>query len=123
VKPYHYKQSIASFRGRNNRTKTKILTFLNDRATRGNKKYFTAVELVLYCGVNRNYLRCRIGKWYDWRYLKRRPVQKDNTLMYEYAIAERGKHFLADIAPLEVIKLCAAEINEWLSHIPVRLPN
>lgn len=73
----------ATFLGKHNEPKSKILLFLMDRKHRGIITGFTAKQLHMETGVNYNYLLTKLSKWAKW-----------GGPCFSYIIGDRGIHFV-----------------------------
>lgn len=103
----------ATFHGIHNATKSKVLIVLYWlKNTVGDNTGMSAIELSEKAGVNYNYLKTRIGKWHDWKYVSRRAVgQSKGRPIYRYTIAQRGEHFIEDIVPRDILARYIDEIK------------
>ena len=81
------------------------------------KPGLNARQLHSESGVNYDYLRSRLGKWFKWGYVSRR-AHDDRTgkPMFYYTIATRGEHFIQHIIPKEVLTRYINEINQYCSN-------
>ncbi|MBA7647904.1 hypothetical protein ES703_55683 [subsurface metagenome] len=107
----------ATFRGVHNAAKTKVLMVLYDRELqKGVSTGLTARQLHFESGVNYDTLRSRLGKWHGWGYVSRRG--KDDgagRATWYYYLAARGKRFLEDRVPRDVLKRYESEIRAFRS--------
>jgi len=105
----------ATFRGRHNGSKSKVLLVLYDiMYTLGVNTGVTARELHLLSGVPFNTVRSRLGLWWKWGYLGRRgKADGAGKLAYHYALAARGKHFVEDRIPPAKLKQYTEEIKTF----------
>ena len=114
-RPTGYRPHIATFSGVHNASKAKVLIILNHR--KYNLRLSTGLnvrQLHLESGVNYNYLRSRLGKWFKWKYLSRKAYDDGNGRpMFYYTIAVRGEHFIEYILPNDVFTRYINEINEY----------
>ena len=107
------KPHIATFNGKHNASKTKMLLVLYQRSIRG-LPGLTARGIVLESGLNHNYVRVKLSKLCEWGYLSRRAVDGGKCgPVYRYSIAKRGEHFLLDIVPDEKLKEYIHEIEVY----------
>lgn len=105
----------ASFHGIHNASKSKVLIVLYWlKNTVGDNTGLSVKELAEKSGCNYDYLKTRLGKWHDWRYVSRRAVgQVVGRPIYKYSIAQRGEHFIEDIIPKDIL---SRYIDEIKSH-------
>lgn len=89
---------IATFRGKHNEAKSKALITLLDRKEQGDGS-LTLRELARVSLVSYNYLKSRLGKWYQWKYITRRIANGKNRPVYTYSIAVRGEVFVKTRIP------------------------
>ena len=104
---------IATFRGKHNASKSKILLIcyhqkFMEQSTIG----FSARELAEISGVSYSYLKKRLSKWVEWKYLLRKATAGPHGKpVFVYSIATRGSHFLEDRAPKEKLDQYLREIR------------
>jgi len=113
-----YQPHLASFNGIHNASKTKALIILDHykhklRLSTG----LNVRQLHSESGVNYDYLRSRLGKWFKWKYVSRR-AHDDGTgrPMFYYTIAARGEHFINHIVPNDVLARYITEINQYRTN-------
>lgn len=120
-----YQEHIATFKGKHNMNKAKILLYLYAKKMRGDPSGRSAREIYLATGVPYNYLKSRLGVLTDWGYLDRRAIgRKKGRAIYHYRIAERGVRFVELRLPPEKYNQAVQEINEWQKQRfpPYKLP-
>lgn len=104
---------IASFKGKCNSCKSKVLLILNHFKD----KYLTAREINEYTGVSYEYLEARLSFWYNIRYVNRKPTSPaKGRPIWKYQIAERGKRFVELRMPPNRRDDYINEINAWLNE-------
>ena len=113
-----YKSRFATFRGSHNASKTKTLIILHHH--KYNLKLSTGLnvrQLHSESGVNYDYLRSRLGKWFKWKYVSRRAHDDGNGRpMFYYTITVRGEHFINNIVPKDVLTRYINEINQYRTN-------
>ncbi len=97
----------ATFNGRHNAVKAKTLIILYQLKD----KALSLAELVEATGESYNYLGSRIGKWVEWKYLKREIKMGANKPVFCYSLAVRGKRFVRYRLPLKRKLEYLAEIS------------
>lgn len=100
----------ATFKGRHNACKSKVLIVLYK--IRGYPKGLSLSELARDTGVKYSYLESRLGKWVQWDYIDRKIKQGDNRPVYCYYISARGIHFVEKRIPKKRRLDYEAEIRE-----------
>jgi hypothetical protein len=110
---YEYVGHKASFRGKNNTTKGKVLILLHARK---HKPGMTAGEIHKWTGVDYNYICARLVYWCQWRYIIRSPSQVNGRPCWSYRIAKRGERFVTTILPSPMRARLVAEINDYTSR-------
>ena len=103
---------IATFNGRHNEAKSKALITLLDYKEQG-LGGLTLKELARQSSVSYEYLKSRLGKWYEWKYVTRRATVNVDRPVYSYSIAARGRHFVEDIIPSDVLAQYMIELKEY----------
>jgi len=102
----------ATFNGRHNCCKSKTLVVLYHRKQKISETTgLTLRELSLASGVSYAYLKSRLAKWVEWKYLVRKMTDGINRPVYSYLIGERGEHFVEDRIPRERLVEYVAEIR------------
>ena len=103
---------IATFRGKHNASKSKVLLICYHRKFMEHSTIgLGARELAETSGVNYSYLKKRLPKWVEWKYLLRKATAgPQGKPVFVYSIAVRGSHFLEDRAPRE-------KLNQYLMEI------
>lgn len=107
-----YEEHVATFRGKHNKLKGKILIYLlhcfkNDLGSK------SAVELADATGVSLTSLQARLPLWTRWHYVNRRAVAGSRP-HYAYSITDRGIHFVRDRIPDVYYGEYVQEINEHI---------
>jgi len=109
------KPHFATFNEKHNVSKCKVLITLYHRKYKLKVNTGLGVsELHKQSGVNYDYIKSRVTKWVEWRYLERSV--KDNRVgrpLYVYRLADRGRHFIEDIVPRDWLERYIAEIQEF----------
>lgn len=104
-----FKQSHASFIGKNNESKCKALLVLLWHQREGHRKGLTHGEVVKKAGIPYNSFRA--GKFHEWNYISRETIHlKGRQPCYAYNIALRGKLILARV-PNDVMDRYIREIK------------
>jgi len=80
----------ATFRGRHNAVKAKVLIILHRLEGRA----LSLSELANVTGESYGYIGSRLAKWVEWGYLKRSIKLGINRPVYGYSIAKRGVRFV-----------------------------
>ena len=99
-------EGVATFNGKHNRSKAKVLVFLYDRLENTGQGFGLSVnELSKLLDIPKGSLKSLCTRWHSWHYLKRR-VKIDSTgeLVYCYALAERGKWFVTVRIPKDILQ-------------------
>lgn len=112
------KSHIATFNGVHNASKAKVFIVLYHLKYKlGLNTGLNVLDLYLQSGVNYDYLRSKLGKWYEWGFLSRRPVDSGKgRAVYTYMIAKRGEHFIEDIVPRDILNQYVAEIKAFRAN-------
>lgn len=113
----------ASFLGKNNATKLRVLLFLSlYRHKASGVAKFTAHEIAdKVPNVSSNYLSGKLGYWWLWGYVNRKPRECPGKLgraEYEYSLGAKGRHFIEDIVPVSIKKQVE---DELVTHIEGRV--
>jgi len=106
------KPVIATFRGKHNEAKSKALITLLDRKERGYGS-LTLRELARESSVSYEYLKSRLGKWYQWKYVTRRVTDGSTRPVYSYSITVRGESFVKTRIPPGVLAIYISELKEY----------
>lgn len=110
------RRHLANFDLKHNAAKAKIFIVLFHRLHRLKlTSGLTVGELHLQSGVGYDYLKSRVSKWCEWGYLGRRIRSTVGRPCFEYALAERGAHFVR-IIPQEWLERYIAEIQAFTSR-------
>lgn len=110
------KRHIATFQGKHNKNKAKVLIFLYYVRFHGFNKSYGAQELSIFTGCPYQSVLNSLGKWYKWRYLDRRAVGADGMRPhYAYTIGERGVHFIKNRIPPDKFNQYVKELNDHLA--------
>jgi hypothetical protein len=110
-----YQPHIATFNGKHNASKSKVLIYLNWR-DRNNLPLVSAAEIHRDTGVSLNYLRWRLTYWQkkNWEYIKRKVRSQDKgPPVYVYEIDIRGRQFVLWRIPADKRNQYIQEINDW----------
>ena len=75
------------FKGKHNRSKSKVLIFLAIRQQQGYGELVSARHLHEKTGVPLATLRDRLRLWYRWKYLTRRAVDDHGRAVFRYGVA------------------------------------
>lgn len=112
------KPHIATFNGVHNASKTKVFIVLYHLKHKlGLNIGLNVLDLHLQSGVNYDYLRTKLGKWHEWGFLSRKPVDSGKgRAVYTYMIAKRGEHFIEDIVPRDLLNQYVAEIKTFRAN-------
>jgi hypothetical protein len=102
----------ATFKGCHNSSKSKALIILYHRKhkllqTTG----LTLKELSIASGSSYAYLKSRLAKWVEWKYITRKITVGTNRPVYSYSIVERGEHFVEDRIPKDRLAEYIEEIR------------
>ena len=113
-----YRTHLASFNGIHNASKTKTLIILDHYKYKLKSNTGLNVrQLHLESGVNYNYLRSRLGKWFKWKYVSRRAHDDGSGRpMFYYTIADRGEHFINHVVPNDVRTRYINELNQYRTN-------
>ena len=106
------RSGIATFHGKHNEAKSKALITLLGRKERGYGG-LTLRELARESSVSYEYLKSRLGKWYQWKYITRRVTNGDIRPVYTYSIALRGEAFVKNRIPPDVLAIYISELKEY----------
>ena len=104
---------IGTFRGKHNASKSKILLICyHQKFMLHSAIALSARELAETSGVSYGYLKKRLAKWVEWKYLLRKATAGPlGQPVFVYTIAARGAHFLEVRAPREKLNQYLAEIK------------
>ena len=104
---------IATFKGRHNSVKSKVLIVLYHRRFKlGNRTGVGVAELAGLTGCNYNYLKSRLGKWAGWRYINRSlSIGERGHPAFLYSIDDRGKRFVEERLPRVRLEQYVSEIK------------
>jgi len=91
------KVMVASFRGKNNCAKAKVLITLYLRRQQGIKRGMTFMEVTRASKIP--YGSFHPSRWHRWNYINRRLSLEGGKPCYLYTIALRGIHFVEDRIP------------------------
>lgn len=109
------KPHLAIFNDRHNGSKCRVLIVLYHRKYKLKDTTGLGVgELHRQSGVNYDYIKSRVTKWVEWKYLERKV--RDNKAgrpLYVYTLAERGRHIIEDILPQDWLKRYITEIQAF----------
>ena len=72
----------------------------------------TLRELARESSVSYEYLKSRLGKWHQWKYVTRRVTNNGNRPVFTYSIALRGEAFVKTRIPPNVLARYIAELKE-----------
>lgn len=89
---------IASFRGKQNWDKVRVLVLLYVAERQGIASLTTRL-IVFNTDISPDYLYHRLPLWVKWRYLKR----SDSPDGFRYSLAPRGERFIERIVPAQVL--------------------
>jgi hypothetical protein len=103
---------IATFRGKHNEAKSKVLITLLDSKEKGYGG-LTLKEIARESSVSYEYLKSRLGKWYQWKYITRHVTNGSTRPVYSYSIAVRGEAFVNTRIPPEVLYRYTADLREY----------
>ena len=84
-----FKPVITTFRGKHNEAKSKALITLLDSKQK-DQGGLTLKQLSIFSGVSYEYLKSRLGKWHEWKYVTRHVTKGRNRPGPIVAIA--GEH-------------------------------
>ena len=103
---------IATFNGRHNAVKSKILltVLLNKEKENGS---MSARQLADASGEDYDYLLTRLGLWTKWKYLIRHTKSGDIRPVYCYSIGKRGEDFIQYRIPSGKIEEYQAELAAY----------
>ena len=104
----------ASFEGKNNISKGRVCLFLWFRWYRKNDHTkYGLLALEKYTGVSYKYLKTVLSTWAKWGYLDREMQEnKEGKPTWKYCIGDRGRRFIEDIVPAEIIMLWAKKMQD-----------
>jgi predicted ArsR family transcriptional regulator len=103
----------ATFNGRHNKQKSKLLIVLYDRLKNLKKRGGLRIrELAGASGVSYDYLRARLTLLYGWGYIHRRIIKKYNRPIYRYTITKKGIRFVEKRIPKDKLQEYIREIQE-----------
>jgi len=119
---FFYRKPMATFRGKHNSSKSKVIIVLYHRKYQLNESSgLSARELYLATGVNYSYLLARLSKWVEWHYLNRYATGANKGRpLWHYRVVPRGTNFLTDILYPDyftILQQYTQEINEFTSLI------
>ncbi len=119
---FFYRKPIATFNGRHNKSKSKVMIVLNHRKHQlHNNTGLSARQLYLATGVSHKYLLARLNKWVEWRYLNRYATgATKGRPLWHYRICMRGTRFMNDILYHNypgILQQYVREINEFTSLV------
>jgi len=110
------KRHIATFRGKHNVNKSKVLIYLFSRLYQGFNDALSAQELIRFTGCPHKSVLNKLTFWYNIRYLNRRAVGVDGGRPhYTYTLAERGIHFVRNRIPPDKFNQYVKELNDHLA--------
>ena len=101
-----YEEHYATFLGKHNRVKARVLVFLYDRLiTLGESSGLSVNELSVLTHVSKGSLASLCTRWHSWHYLNRRfKYDSSGTMMYGYTLSQRGQWFVVARIPQGVLK-------------------
>lgn len=109
--------AIATFRGMHNYVKSTILVILYNfsgvQTTDGTPAALSLASLVEVSGLKYNTLACSLGRWCRWHYIKKYKGSRG----YNYAIDDRGKHFIDNRLPPILRRQIEAEFWARMKNI------
>lgn len=109
----------ATFNGRHNACKSKALIVLYHRKYKLHQSTgLTLKELSRASGVSYSYLKSRLGKWVSWGYLLRKITNGTNRPVYSYSIGKRGRHFVEDRIPKDILSQYIEDIKALRVNTP-----
>ena len=107
-----FRPVIATFKGKHNEAKSKALIMLLDSKQK-DQGGLTLKQLATVSGVSYEYLKSRLGKWHEWKYVRRHITKGRNRPVYSYLIAIRGERFVQTIIPPYVLARYIEELKEY----------
>jgi hypothetical protein len=109
----------ATFNGRHNACKSKALIVLYHRKYKLHQATgLTLKELSQASGVSYSYLKSRLAKWVEWDYLHRKIGESNGGPVYFYTISKRGKHFIEDRIPRDILSRYIEDIKALRANTP-----
>jgi len=87
----------ATFNGKHNMSKSKVLLVLNSSASWASH-WYSAVELSQLTGLTLSSTFSLVYRLHNWRYIRRRGAYGS----YEYAIGAKGTRFIEERLPVSV---------------------
>lgn len=105
----------ATFNGKHNMAKSKVLIVLLARYKQG-LGGLSARELHNATGVSLTVLKTKLSQWAKWKYVVRR-VASGYRPHYSYTISERGAKFILIRIPADRYNEYVAEINAFKNKL------
>jgi hypothetical protein len=109
----------ATFKGKHNACKSKVLIVLYHRKYRlVDNTGLSLKELADASGVKYFYLETRLSKWVEWGYVIRKIKMGGNRPVYCYLIAKRGQQFVERRIPKNRLQDYIVEIQTFKASSP-----
>jgi predicted ArsR family transcriptional regulator len=104
---------IASFNGRHNHIKAACLLVLYHRRERlGILTGLDCAELAAQAGVDANYIRSKVGKWTEWKYVNQKAGNnRTGRPTFVYSLAVRGQRFIEERMSRDIVVTIVNEIK------------